>query len=1670
MRKFLSFAIALMMTATAWAVGLGDGTSQANAIDFDLGNVYVHDAGVTSWYCVDLTQLDATEPALALYLTNRTDEVASVTLSVSATMTLPFVGERAYNMDPVTYNIAGKGHEIWSLVKFNVPVINQELSLKEVLERGLVSKVYLQLTASKQIVVSSKVYEESEIVEDACTKAVDFNWAGESVAAGEKWYYLNLAAVKSGNKKLDFVVENNGTGDAHVAFDLALTCPVSAYVKEYDWTIPAGGNMTEALGRMLLDQLSDDFVYLRLTTDQPLTLSATEQALPAPTTLFDPAGATTLEIGEKYTIDATHDIFVVDMASLKAPKGYKTVCTIESQEASDVVLVQEIAFATPVTNNNAEVKNLTVPANATMQINVASKVVEAIKSDKAYLRLHADGGLLNLTMQYVELDVVTTPTVSAPSCEKSFVFDWNSSIKHKAYATKWYEFDLSSLKQNGEQVQLSFTNHSDSMVVVMGTILLDCSSKDSIPYALPIPAGKTVSKVFEYSILAASPLERAYVSVTMVPTTITSLADLKSVKTKEDAMALISLNMDTEVELTATKSSALVDPTACEAAPTITKGVTYTQEAGTTKWYRVSDALLDELSFFPEVTFVNNGDKAANITLGTTVGCDYGILTRGTVTVPTWFDLTMTLTKFTGLLVDKLVNQDVTEYYIEVTTDEPIMFGVDIAYGNAFGCDNANEFDWNTGVTLTPRDAKWYHIDITDLKANEQQAKLTFTNPADSIAWVAAFLTYECPFRVGLPMIFPVPAGVSVDKWIDYSFIASAPTNDLYLAVYTDTPLEIKAEQESAVITPVTDCVNATVVEPNVQYTILPGTHWYKFSAEPFINTTDTHARLSFANKSGKTAHVTTGATVGCEYGILTRGKLPIPQMDVDVNVPLWVFGLMSKFVDEDVDQYYLEVTTDEELGFMIEVAMPCPDPTYVADTTVVYMCPGTDYVNPYTEATIAFAHDTVLVDTVATEDICLFNVHVVNLTAMQAPEAMTDATLNLIGAVPALTQGLLPDTTGTIAAIKTYYTTNDTEAIADVVSVSWTDVTVAVACDATTHALTLVVEDACGETHTATFNFPVLPAPAVAPDTIHEYICFGTEFEDPYTGIKTTIFEEKVIIADTLPTAIPCVDSVVVFVITPVMEPVMMTDSILTLINAVPVLKHGYQPDTTGTLTKILDYYKNNDTDTIADVLSVSWADVTTPVACGADTHTMTLVVKDACGSVIPMYITFPVEDKTTTQTTDTTICSGDSFTWHGQLVDDSQLLYLDTARYASGCDSVYYVLNLTVNGPATTQTTDTTICSGDSFTWHGQLVDDSQLLYLDTARYASGCDSVYYVLNLTINTPIETPFIEFDTICATETYVWHGQTVDATELSYYDTVRYVGSGCDSAYYELHLTVYNVTLPTITEDDIIAICGNAIDVTVADSIILAHIASDPLYAAVTSVTWEVNINGTWTALTSDAIDGNVTQVTLHYTVHTACEDVTSADIVVTNIQTPTPENDLDMTDVPAYNNYGGRLLTVDIKQIKADFGWDVAAEQVTWYMVVEGGIDQEMGKGFYLAKADGTPLEAGQYYARINHTATEASDCDGILQTVDVVVATTAEAPKLVPTVARPNELIQVLNLNADAVSTISVYSTTGELMHTFQVANQENATFPAAQLTGYYVVEVLTETEKVSLRYIVK
>mgnify|MGYP003508459858 FL=1 len=453
-------------------------------------------------------------------------------------------------------------------------------------------------------------------------------------------------------------------------------------------------------------------------------------------------------------------------------------------------------------------------------------------------------------------------------------------------------------------------------------------------------------------------------------------------------------------------------------------------------------------------------------------------------------------------------------------------------------------------------------------------------------------------------------------------------------------------------------------------------------------------------------------------------------------------------------------------------------------------------------------------------------------------------------------------------------------------------------------------------------------------------------------------------------------------------------------------------------------------------------------------------------CDSIVTLHL---IVNEPSYGDTTAVICSGElPFIWYEHTLNETTTA-THTLTNAVGCDSIV-TLHLTVNEPSYGDTTATIYPYQLPYQWYEITMTEAG----DTSRVwgvnAAGCDSIVTLHLIVDHTVIRSEVDVVDTVCVGTEYQGRltTKTINQAE-TWTDSIHVLVNGVPTdSIYNYMVQVYATTLPVVTSDDIIAICGNAIDVTPADAIIQAHIQS-PLYAAVEAVIWEVKSGEVWETLTSTALDGNLQTVTVRYTIQTACEDIISDDITV-DVVTPTPENDVEMANMPAYNKYGGRLLTVDIKQIKDEFGWDVAEEDVVWYRVVNANHADSIGGGYYLTTADGTPLPAGEYYARINHTRVVPSECDGILQTVCLIIGQDNNGPKLVPTIARPHELIQLLNLDPDAVSTVNVYSTTGELIETFQVTDKQNTTFPAAHLTGYYIVDVKTETEKVSLRYIVK
>lgn len=1058
MRKILLSAIALLMTATLLAAGTGDGSSQANAIDFDWEKGNIHQASPKAlWYRVNLNPLNSVDdPTLALYLTNLTDETSAVHLKAEASVSV--LGQTQSGNVDKNYSIEANDFVLWSLKSFTAS--GRELTLKTLMGLGL-KEVYLQLQASQDVALSAKVYETEEIVDDACTKAIDFDWNGVEVPAGEQWYRLNLADVKAGYNKLKFVVANNGTAEAHVAFDMSLDCPASAVI-ENDWVIAAGENNEYDFGRVFLDVLDEDHVFVKLVNDQPIVLSVQEVVVEQEEldkyAGFDYQNAAQLPFEQAIALTAGQSVvYKVAKKDLIAPQNKMINLVVANKTAQEAKLLTETAFSVPV--KGLMEQTVVVAANGSEVKAVKDNILKTIKSDVVYIRFTADQAMeIKFTME------------DYYPCENSVFFDWNTGVKHEAGTSKWYEIDLAPVVNGNQSVKLTFTNHSNQIALVSGEIALNCPG-ETLAFNCPVPAGMSVDKLINANYFAASMLQHAYISITST----------------------------SDIELKSELVDVVLDP-ACKQAATIEKGKEINQAPGTA-WYRVTDKLVDDLDLLPKFTFQNKGDQAAKITIGVTLDCDYDILTQFTLTVPTWLDLTTLLTSLPEQFIDKHINQNITEYYVKVTTSEPILFGFELDYANSFGCENAQPFDWNKGAVLPAKDAKWFEFDILPVLEKKQQVKLTFTNRGNTIAWVAAAATTDCPFTLAMPFAFAVPAGMSVDKWIDYSFFEASQVELLYIAAYSNCELELAAVAEDATVDPaITGCDKAITVEPNVLYNVLPdANNWYYFSNEPFANATS-DPTFYVANKGDQRATFTFGSTVGCEYGIITKAKMIAPaNADFDVTIPSWVLKMLGKLVDGDVHGFYTQISTNQPLAFKISMdiketpdtpVVPPVDPGTTPEPVRVteYICFG-EYYYPYQGGQILV--DQVIEHPVKTGEQVD---SIITLVPVVAPEAMTYDLLktNIPDALVELTRGETPSAAALAASevhILKYYQTLDANdpTIADVSSVKWT--TGVVSTTDATHTMTLTVYDACENNTPFAVEFPLPCIPATLPELSNDHI-----------------------------------------------------------------------------------------------------------------------------------------------------------------------------------------------------------------------------------------------------------------------------------------------------------------------------------------------------------------------------------------------------------------------------------------------------------------------------------------------------------------------------------------------------------------------------------------------------
>ena len=428
------------------------------------------------------------------------------------------------------------------------------------------------------------------------------------------------------------------------------------------------------------------------------------------------------------------------------------------------------------------------------------------------------------------------------------------------------------------------------------------------------------------------------------------------------------------------------------------------------------------------------------------------------------------------------------------------------------------------------------------------------------------------------------------------------------------------------------------------------------------------------------------------------------------------------------------------------------------------------------------------------------------------------------------------------------------------------------------------------------------------------------------------------------------------------------------------------------------------------------------------------------------------------------------DSYTWSttGETYTESGTYYamLETSH---GCDSIV-VLHLTMlaNEGAPEYVT---ICYGETYEWNGQVYDQTGN-YSITLTNIYGCDSTAY-LYLTILPKMRYEYEEI-TVCPSELpFLWNGLTL--TEAGEYRVrEQYTHYDCDRTEYVLTLHVYNFSAPAkVTMPR--AICGNPVDVTAATAEIEAYLDAQDLYAPNATVVWQIKNNGRWEAKIHEPVKGSMSEVTVRYVIYSDCGSLQSPEMTVP-VEMPTPENDVDMDGISIQSLYGNRIFMLDLNGFVAKFGWKPEPEQVTWYQAVgavdtygEQGDDIAVGTG-HSYNLPGGAIIVGNYYVVIERIDVSDDDCAAVYRSIVISSVNATSAPRLVPNAVRPSEMMTIKDLDPNQVNEIYVYSTTGELLATYTAEKVREFMLRASHTTGYYIIDVVNNEGKHTLKYIVR
>jgi len=706
MKKLFLLTMASVMTICAMAKGTNDGSTKANAKEFDWDKGITHDGG-TLWYRVDLAPLyDEENPSLTLYLTNPSNDVGT---SVDVSMQANVAGQS----ESKDYTISARQYKTYTA---NAKML---VTLKQ-------TEIYLTLTSNGRIKLSAKVFEAADL-DETCKDARQLSWNTVAVQnpSYSAWWRVSLKPIKDvtaiDGYDAKVTLTNTGSKTVNLKVGQSLDCPSSGTTKR-TFVLAPGQSVIDTIPRSMINSVQPDELYFGIENVES-QVSILVEKVAQPSTAVIPegddiadAGITeekNLRVTDTLVIAAGKTLYRIKVSDMDSLAKYEPEYTYRNEGTETAHVTIKMAFERPAygTSNTDYVLAPGEEEIVVYKKNMLEGMEETV--DSIYLLVITDQPI-NLYGRFKHIR-------EGKACKTNIDYNWETGHSQEARTTQWYAINVADARDRMKDIVVYLVNNANASASIKASMAFSCPYIDLQELTHSVAARDTVSRRLGYSTYAM-----------MSDTVWIGLETNQDIRFWADTVDA--------------KKKAEADST-CLNAIEFNWEEGQVQHAGDTVWYKVNvdsaRALANRLKAkFPTI-YVQNLSTTSAVTIKGELSLECPDTIENQTRSLT-IEKNGTYSKaISRTLFENIVQEEI---YLRVITTEDVSIQIRLTEeAEGTSCASAIPFNWQSGNTQAANANLWYVVDLRNIMQQGNDLKLHLQNRESKECKGVIQLSYTCP-------------------------------------------------------------------------------------------------------------------------------------------------------------------------------------------------------------------------------------------------------------------------------------------------------------------------------------------------------------------------------------------------------------------------------------------------------------------------------------------------------------------------------------------------------------------------------------------------------------------------------------------------------------------------------------------------------------------------------------------------------------------------------------------------------------------------------------------------------------------------------------------------------------------------------------------------------------